>query len=158
MTWVGVIDGDIIGPYFIEDNVTAESYLRLLGDFLIPELYARGYDPNNIWYQHDGAPAHTAYLIQDWLNDTFPNLIGKGGTIPWPARSPDLNPLDIFVWNQMKNYIYSTKPASLEELQERIMNSTNSINAGMLHRTYRNLEERMLMCQLAGGGHFEQFM
>jgi len=37
---------------------------------------------------HDGAPSHRAYLIQHFLEDEDIN------TIPMPARSPDLNPLE----------------------------------------------------------------
>lgn len=97
MTWVGVIDRNVIGPYFFERNVDADSYLEMLGDFVIPELCQLGYDPKTVWFQHDGAPAHRAYVTQDWLNDNFENWIGAGGTIEWPPRSPDMNPLDISV-------------------------------------------------------------
>ena len=37
------------------------------------------------------------------LNDTFPNgWIGRGSTINWPPRSPDLTPLDFCLWGLMK--------------------------------------------------------
>lgn len=38
---------------------------------------------------------------------------GRGMTedevIPWPARSPDLKPLDFFFWGSLKDKIYNSK-------------------------------------------------
>ncbi|KAJ8866767.1 hypothetical protein PR048_032628 [Dryococelus australis] len=34
--------------------------------------------------------------------------IGRGGPITWPARSPDLTPLDYFVWGHVEGMIYDT--------------------------------------------------
>ncbi|EZA46824.1 hypothetical protein X777_01144 [Ooceraea biroi] len=53
-----------------------------------------------MWYQHGGCPAHNARVAPTVLHETFPeHWIGRGGHISWPARSPDLNPLDFFVGN-----------------------------------------------------------
>jgi hypothetical protein len=35
--------------------------------------------------------------------------IGRGGPIAWPPRSPDLTPLDIFLWGYVKNTVYQVK-------------------------------------------------
>ena len=49
-----------------------------------------------MYFQQNGAPPHNARIITDYLNDTFPHRwIGKNGAIRWPARSPDLTPLDL---------------------------------------------------------------
>jgi hypothetical protein len=40
----------------------------------------------NQWLQHDGAPPHFSRNMQGILNRIYPNR--------WPARSPNLNPLD----------------------------------------------------------------
>ena len=48
-----------------------------------------------MYFQHDGATSHYARHVMQHLNDTFPNRwIGRGSTIKWPPRSPDLTPLD----------------------------------------------------------------
>jgi hypothetical protein len=37
----------------------------------------------------------------------YPNRwIGRGGLRHWPALSPDLNPLDFFLWGYVKNVVY----------------------------------------------------
>jgi len=44
------------------------------------------------------------------LNDTFSNRwIGRGSTINWPPRSPDLTLLDFCLWGLMKNEVYKKK-------------------------------------------------
>jgi hypothetical protein len=35
--------------------------------------------------------------------------IGRGGSITWPPRSPDLTPLDFFLWGYAKNIVYQVK-------------------------------------------------
>lgn len=52
---------------------------------------------NHIAFMHDGAGPHYARVVFEHLNKEFPNRwIGRGGPMAWPARSPDLNPLDFF--------------------------------------------------------------
>nr|CAH7765402.1 unnamed protein product [Callosobruchus chinensis] len=51
-----------------------------------------------MWYQQDGCPAHYAVQVRDFLDQEYPgSFIGRSGTISWPARSSDLNPLDLFI-------------------------------------------------------------
>ncbi|KAJ4429330.1 hypothetical protein ANN_26334 [Periplaneta americana] len=38
--------------------------------------------------------------------------IGRGGPVAWPAQSPDLTPLDFFLWGCMKEKVYQTEVAS----------------------------------------------
>ena len=46
------------------------------------------------YFMHDGAPAHYSIEVRNYLNETLDNKwIGRGGPVPWPPRSPDLNPL-----------------------------------------------------------------
>jgi hypothetical protein len=53
-----------------------------------------------MWFQHDGAPPHNSRLTQQVLNTWNPHKwIGRGGPVAWPPRSPDLTPVDFFLWN-----------------------------------------------------------
>jgi hypothetical protein len=40
--------------------------------------------------------------------------IVRRGSIELPARSPNLSPLDFFLWGHLKNKIYKEKPQNLQ--------------------------------------------
>ncbi len=42
MVWCGITSTRIFGPYFFDENVTGESYLNMLQDFLWPQIRQRG--------------------------------------------------------------------------------------------------------------------
>ena len=46
--------------------------------------------------------------------------IGRGGPTSWPARSPDLTPLDFFLWGAIKERVYCTKVRSRKECMEKL--------------------------------------
>jgi hypothetical protein len=55
------------------------------------------------------------------LNVNFPGQwIGRGETIAWPSRSPDVVPLDYFLWGHMKDHVYSQTVNTLYELKAQI--------------------------------------
>ncbi|ERL96003.1 hypothetical protein D910_00787 [Dendroctonus ponderosae] len=52
-----------------------------------------------MWLQLDGAPPHYYCEVWQFLNADFQNRwIGRNGFENWPPRSPDLTPLDFFLW------------------------------------------------------------
>ena len=63
-----------------------------------------------MFFQHDGTPSHYTRHVMQHLSDTSPNRwIGRGSTINWPPRSPDLTPLDFCLWGLMKSDVYRKK-------------------------------------------------
>ncbi|EFN80983.1 hypothetical protein EAI_12191, partial [Harpegnathos saltator] len=53
-----------------------------------------------------GAPAHSSRTVREILNMRFSHRwMSRGGPITWPARSPDLNVLDYFVWGYVKSLV-----------------------------------------------------
>ena len=54
---------------------------------------------SRVIFMQDGAPPHFSFFVTDVLNERFPVAwIGRNGPILWPPRSPDLSPLDFFLW------------------------------------------------------------
>ena len=50
---------------------------------------------------------HWGLAVRQFLNDTFPDKwIGRHGPILWPPRSPDITPLDFFLWGYAKDIVY----------------------------------------------------
>ncbi|GFU09792.1 uncharacterized protein TNCV_944611 [Trichonephila clavipes] len=107
--------GGIISPYFIKSDeghnvtVNGDRYRAMITNFLISEL--NNHDVQELWFQQDGAPCHTARVTIDLLKDTFGDrLISRFGPVNWPPRSCDLTPLDYFPWGYVKSLVYADKP------------------------------------------------
>ena len=57
-----------------------------------------GENMENTYFQQDGAAPHYVLHVGAYLDGVFPRRwIGRRGVIDWPARSPDLTPLDYFL-------------------------------------------------------------
>ena len=81
-----------------------------------------------MYLQHDGAPPHFSCEVKNFLNSHFPGRwIRRGGPHNWPARSPDLSPLDYCVWGWMKELVYSVKVGTHDALLGRILDVANRI-------------------------------
>ncbi|GBL90306.1 hypothetical protein AVEN_130398-1 [Araneus ventricosus] len=90
--------------------------------------------------------------------ETFQNqIIAYGGFVEWPLRSPDLTPLDFFLWGHIKGTVYTTPPPTFQYLRRRITDAYASVTPAMLHNVQREIQTRVQMCIVANGEHFEQY-
>jgi len=97
-----------------------------------------------LYFQHDEAPAHFCRQVREILNAHYPNRwVGRGGPIIWPARSPDLNVLDFFVWGYIKNLIEQRRNDTENEVREAIVAAFNTITPNMAHRATRDIIRRI---------------
>lgn len=102
--WAGIIHKKLIGPVKFPMNYNGQNYSDFLKESL-PHLL-REFRIENIWYMHDGAPPHQTEKVRNQLTSVFLNRwIGKDGPVTWPAYSPDLNPMDFYVWAKIKETI-----------------------------------------------------
>lgn len=155
--WCGIFCGKIIGPFFYESNLNAANYLNLLRHELEEYLedLPLSIRMNLKYFQQDGAPAHNARVVRQYLTEFYDNVIGNNMEIDWPARSPDLTPLDFFLWGDLKNKIYGTNPESLEDLKARIQSAIIDIDTRTINKVLRSVRKRCLLCIQQNGGHFE---
>ena len=77
-------------------------------------------------FQQDGAPPHLALDVRAYLNDELANCwVGTAAAaddalLLWPPRSPDLTPLDFFLWGFVKGKVYYPALAnSIKDLKKR---------------------------------------
>ncbi|KAA6322565.1 MAG: putative transposable element tc3 transposase, partial [Streblomastix strix] len=104
MIWVTVSGAGLICPFFYDNSVNTLSYQQLLSDKFLPELNARHRNASQFFYQQDGAPAHYALDNREILDQIFlRRQIGRERPIKWPARSPDLSPLDFWLWGILRD-------------------------------------------------------
>ena len=82
----------IFGPFFFDEGeetatVTSDRYIRMFENCFLPELRRRGINRASIWFQQDGATAHTARMSMTAVRAAFPNhVISRFGDLPWPSR------------------------------------------------------------------------
>ena len=74
------------------------------------DFYARPY--TSMW-----APV-VARQISKRYSSSCHVFVSRGGTTAWPPRSPDLTPLDFFVWGFIKGVVNRRKVRDLDDLWE----------------------------------------
>ena len=159
--WVGILGTNIIGPFIYQNNLTAERYLHLLENNLEETLDNLPLAvTHNCWFDQEGAPAHNSKVVRDYLDRRFPEKwIGTHSNTPWPARSPDLTPLDFFLWGYIKNQVYSNSNFQNEEdLLRSVTASFNNINPNMLTHVLDSSVRRAYLCFENNGGLFEHLL
>src|SRR5215469_13392489 len=132
--WCAVLDDQLIGPFILEGRLTGEAYLRFLQEELPQLLEDVPLDKRSrMYFQHDGAAPHSSRVVTNFLNYRFPGRwIGRCGPHHWPARSPELSPLDYRVWEWMKELVYSEKLETRDALLGRILDAADHIRNSQL--------------------------
>jgi hypothetical protein len=81
--WCAIFEFGVWGPYFFEeDNVTvmvsSDRDCAMLENFLRPKLdeLFDEYEVENVWFQEDGATAHTSCRSLGILREMFPGHVG----------------------------------------------------------------------------------
>ena len=98
--WCALSRVDIIGQWFFKENeqavsMTSDRYVNMINECFLPTLNQMGVE--NLWFQQDGATAHTARASMTILRQNFPgHLISSRGDLHWPALSPDLSHVTFF--------------------------------------------------------------
>lgn len=157
--WAGILGNNIIGPYFIDGTLNFEKYRNLLINEVLPNIAE--VTENEVWFQQDGAPAHSARQITELLNNTFhEKWIGRYGPIKWPARSPDLSPNDFFLWGNLHQQVYNQieKYPNVMALKDKIVQSCFNITPRQLSNVRNSFLNRLGYCSANYGGHFENLL
>ena len=151
----------IIGPYWFEDNaenavtVNQENYRHVIKKFTAC-LRGRRFDLKKLWFQQDGATPHTAVETRKLLSEKFEDrLISLKASHIWAPHSPDLSPLDFFLWGYAKDNVYKNKPTSISELKQEITTFMRAISADTCKAVIQNFAVRVRECLLRHGDHIE---
>jgi hypothetical protein len=110
---------------------------------------------------HDDGPAHFSRAVRDVLNITYHDQgIGRGGPTAWPPRSPGLNPLDFYLWGNLKTLVYAAPVDNEEALRYRIVDACQTIRnyTGIFGRMWRPMMRLVEACIESHGGHFEHLL
>ncbi|GFW21423.1 uncharacterized protein TNCV_1532471 [Trichonephila clavipes] len=92
-------------------------------------------------FQQDNARPHTARVAQDFLRHFQ--------TLPWPARSPDLSPVE-HVWEQLKRQMPSCH--SVHDLELAAQDLWAHLPQDNIRCLINSMPDRVAACIAAGGG------
>ena len=80
-------------------TVTSTRYVSTaLGPFWRELGEMGGIDIMKQWFQQDGAPPHTGLALERLRERFTSRNISWKTDVPWAPHSPDLSPLDFFLW------------------------------------------------------------
>ena len=91
------------------------------------------------------------------LSEKFEDrLISLKASHIWAPHSPDLSPLDFFLWGYAKDNVYKNKPTSISKLKQEITTFMRAISADTCKAVIQNFAVRVRECLLRHGDHIEQ--
>ncbi|CAK9807113.1 Transposable element Tcb1 transposase [Anthophora quadrimaculata] len=146
-------EGDVMPPHFFQkgERITKEVYLEVLKRVIKPwmETTASG---RPYLFQQDGAPAHTSHLVQNWLSDNVDMFWSKDF---WPPNSPDLNPLDYYVWGVIERQTNKCRHPNVNSLRAAIESEFATIKHDQLKSACSRFRARIEQVIEAEGGYIE---
>lgn len=129
-----------------QGSMTAHRYItEILEDHVVP--YAEFVGPGFTFMQ-DNARSHTALIVRDYLDQVGITVM------QWPARSPDLNPIE-HLWNKLKRKVRSRDPApaTLEQLRDAVIEEWEAIPQEHIVTLVKSMRARMVAVIKAKGGN-----
>lgn len=177
--WVGLnFVAGILGPFFIDDipthglspqergksekSLTGAKYRRMIEWQVLEALYQkvpRETVKTHFWWQQDGAGPHCSNEPLNFLKSIFGNRIFSRKTVnKWPARSPDLNPLDYSFWALLRREIYRLEISQFSEIKPAVREACSKISLQTVQNIIADFPLRLRACFESGGRHFEPWL
>lgn len=131
----------------LPEGLDGPTYITILEDELqntINTYFPRG---KEFILQQDGASVHRAKVVRDWFAQHSINVL------PWPAQSPDLNPIE-HIWGNVKKRIQENHfdIISKEALWEAIQVEWEATPIDFIKTLYDSMPRRIEAIIKARGG------
>ena len=120
MVWGDVSQHHRTELVVIAGNLNAVSYKE---DLLLPHVVPFLQAHPDMTLQHDNATCYTARSVRDFLQDRNVSVL------PWPAKSPDLNPIE-HIWDLLDRKVISRAipPRNVWELAGALVEEWGNIS------------------------------
>jgi hypothetical protein len=151
LVWAGFTARWKLPPFFFDGTVSGDSYCHMLSTHCVPFLTAH-HALSGTTFQQDGAAPHIARQVKEFLTQKFHSrVISRHFNFPWPARSPDLNPMDFFYWGYLKQKVYSHKLRNVNDLREAIAREIEEMDGSLLAKVVEFVPSRLQEVIATGG-------
>ncbi len=134
-------------------GISAEVYLGILERFReqLRRKRPQYWSGEQTWaLLHDGAPAHCATDVLDWLADKNIELV------PHPGYSPDLSPADYWFFNRVKSCLRGIRFRDADELQTALNNVIFMVDPEEYQAAIDRYLPCLRKCIEANGEYFER--
>ncbi|KAG0429426.1 Transposable element Tcb1 transposase [Dictyocoela muelleri] len=131
---------------FIDGIMDSASYVNILTNNLNTSARIMGLE--SYTFQQDNDPKHTSKLAKRFFSDKNIKLL------PWPAQSPDLNPIET-LWAIIKQKLAKFTPKNKNELKALITEEWNSISLETCQKLAMSFKKRALGVYRARGHHIK---
>jgi hypothetical protein len=137
--WAAILFLGKINLVTYRDNTNAEIYLQILQEHLLSAANMV-YGGKDAWIlQQDNVPFHRARLVSNWLQSQ------QISVLPWPAKSPDLNPIEN-VWTLLKLRVRKRLPKTLDELEDIIHEEWDALDLKSIQNLCTSIYTRVSEC------------
>lgn len=114
-------------------------YLDILSNLMLPTVRIH-YPDEHIYFVQDNCAVHRAHIVQNWRRDQVNITV-----IDWPAKSPDLNPIEN-LWGHMVLNWDSSQARSKQNLDDLVTSTWESLRGSniclnMVKSMRRRLQE-----------------
>lgn len=147
MVWGGICSDARTELVIVDRRLTAARYIEeILQDHVVAFVDFIGRE--DFLLMHDNARAHVAAEVELYLS-----AVGIR-RLPWPARSPDMNPIE-HVWDMVKRRIRAqpNPPETLRELRDAVVAAWDDIPQVTLRSMLQSMPDRMQAVIKARGGN-----
>ena len=111
------------------------------------------------WFMQDGAAPHTAKRVLAWIKGHFgARVISRFTEHSWASHSPDLNPLDFFLWGYIKDQIVGAQFQTTQDLKDRVALLLQAVTPEQCKNATDHFMMRAKKCFDRDGGHVEHVM
>ena len=149
MVWLAVCSKGVSGVIFFEKGTV--NHINCISKALPEEKKFGNIMFGNKWtFKQDGATPHTHDATQNWCRESFPDFIDKSHQ---PQNSPDLNPLDYFVWNEIVQNMNWKKVVSKETCKMQIKAAIRKISHKKLFESCSDFTRRLYCVSKCGGNY-----
>lgn len=148
MVW-GMFSWSTLGPLISLDiTLNSTAYLNIVADH-VHSFMATMFPSGDGHFQQDNAPCHRARTVTNW----FEEHQSEFSLLPWPAQSPDLNPIE-HLWDEVERSFQSleTPPSNLTQLRAAIMSAWVNIPQERYQHLVESMPRRVSAVIRAKGG------